>query len=134
MVPTERAVLAALLVGSFHIIRSLCSSAFSARLSFVVKLPCSGVRVVYSYHHKKNLREGGLFMVPTERAVLAALLAGSFHIIRSLRSPAFSARLSFVVKLPCSGVRVVYSYHHKKNLREGGFFMVPTERLELPTH
>ena len=61
MVPTERAVLAALLAGSFHIIRSLCSSAFSARLSFVVKLPCSGVRVVYSYHHKKSLHKGGFF-------------------------------------------------------------------------
>ena len=60
-------------------------------------------------------------MVPTERAVLAALLSGSFHIIRSLRSPAFSARLSFVVKLPCSGVRVVYSYHHKKTSAREAF-------------
>ena len=70
-------------------------------------------------------------MVPTERAVLAALLAGSFHIIRSLRSPAFSARLSFVVKLPCSGFRVVYSYHHKKTSAREAFLWCRQRELSL---
>ena len=74
-------------------------------------------------------------MVPTERAVLASIRLVPLHSLGQEPSPTYYVRLSFVVKLPFSGVRAVYIIITiKKASAMGGFFMVPTERLELPTH
>ena len=58
--------------------------------------------------YKKSLHKGGFFMVPTERAVLAIIWLVPLHSLGQKPSPTYYVRLSFVVKLPFSGVRAVY--------------------------
>ena len=45
-----------------------------------------------------------------------------------------SSHLLLLVKLPSSGVQAPTIHTIKKAPARGAFLMVPTERLELPTH
>ncbi len=72
-------------------------------------------------------------MVPTERAVLASIWLVPLHSLGQEPSPTYYVRLSFVVKLPFSGVRAVYIIITiKKASAMGGFFYGADRETRTP--
>ena len=66
------------------------------------------IKISENYQLYKPPQWEVFFMVPTERAVLASIWLVPLHSLGQEPSSTYYVRLSFVVKLPFSGVRAVY--------------------------